>query len=216
MRFIALLLPLIASGAMGCTTHRFLDRNSVRQTRTLSEIVQRQVLDNIALFSNNPVALPHFAIIGNGTAQVSDFVGVTPGLSWNSRTFAGATLGSNANRSLTENWKLSPVMTAGRLARLRCAFQFAFSSPEICLVAVETRNLHDPIREGQRRGPPSEFVPPLAGPTSYQGPAPLPRSEKYDVQVNEGCIQCVHELVSVGLLPKPACGTNCYISNCKS
>lgn len=67
-----------------------------------------------------------------------------------------------ASRQLMENWKLQPVMSSGRLKRMRCAFQILFAPPTVMQSGSEV------------------FVP-------------------------EGCINCVEELISVSLLPKPKC-----------
>lgn len=127
-------LSLVAIAVSGCTTHRFLDRNVVRQSSTLTDLMYQQVLDNVAMFANNRSALPHLAVIGDGTTQAQDGGTLGANLAWNATTFTGASLPLNGSRQLIENWKLQPVMTAGRIRRLRCAFQLLYGAP---MIAVE-------------------------------------------------------------------------------
>jgi hypothetical protein len=114
---------------MGCQSHHFVARNAIKVTTTINDILEQEVIDNIAVFAANRDAMPYFAIVGDGTAQVTDSGSVSPTLMFNAIKFTGANFGMNASRGLQENWKLSPCMTAGRLARLRCAFQFVFGHP---------------------------------------------------------------------------------------
>lgn len=158
---VAILFSFALTSASGCATHRFLGGNTIRQTQTLSSLIEQQVLDNLAAFGSNPGSLPQFAIIGDGTSQVQDGGSITPSLAWNFTTFTGATLPIQASRQVVGNWKLQPVMNAGRLKRIRCAYQIAYATPIIEL----------------------------------QGTS---------VCLPQGCVNCIGELVSVGLLPKPS------------
>jgi hypothetical protein len=168
-RYLLVVVMLLS----GCTTNRALNRYTIRQASTFNEIIEQQILDNVALFRNDRSALPHFAIVSDGTTQIFDQGAVSPTAAWGIKGFTTATLGLSGTRNLNENWKMSPVLTAGRVRRLRCAFQFLFAYPRIEVVEK-----------------------------SYDG------CIAYVVQVAGGdyaCINCVQELVSVGLLPKPGC-----------
>ncbi len=129
------LLVLLFSSA-GCHTHNFLRRNVTKQTATLTDILYTQVLDNLAMSVSNPASLPHFAIIGEGTTQDVDAGQGTAGLTWSPFTLATEALTMNGSRSLQENWKLQPVMSAGRLRRLRCAYQLVLSGAHYHLEAA--------------------------------------------------------------------------------
>lgn len=135
-----LFVPVLA----GCTTTRFLDRNVVRQSSSLTDLMYQQVLDNVALFVNRRGTLPHIAVIGDGTAQAQDSGTGGATFNWNASSFTGASLPLSASRQLMENWKLQPVMTAGRLRRLRCAFQFVFGAPVIAIRQAPKAKRTDP------------------------------------------------------------------------
>lgn len=127
----------------GCT-HNFLRRNTIRQASTISDVLYFQVMDNIATFCANQGALPHFAILNDGTTQATDQATPMGGLKWNPTTITEETLGLNANRQLTENWKMAPVTSAGRLKRMRCALQFVVSPPAFEVEATESLIEGDP------------------------------------------------------------------------
>jgi hypothetical protein len=114
-------------------THNFLRRQVRRQTSTVMDIMQQQVLDNVAMFATNPDTLPSFATIADGTTQTQDGGFVQPQFMWNATTFTGLNFPFNVQRQLVENWKLQPVMSAGRLRRMRCAFQMLFMRPTIAI-----------------------------------------------------------------------------------
>lgn len=80
------------------------------------------MLDNIAMYECEPGSLPHFAVVADGTTQVTDQGGTTPSFNWHPTTLVSAAPQLNASRNLMENWKAQPVMSAGRLRRLRLAF----------------------------------------------------------------------------------------------
>lgn len=119
------LLPVLALlCACGCTHHQ-LRWNAVKQTQTLTSIYQQQVLDNLALFSEDPHAVPHFAVPSSGGADVTD-----------SSSFSAAPLvdfrsvvGISADRSMRESWTMQPVTDPDKLRRMRCAFQRAVGYP---------------------------------------------------------------------------------------
>ena len=104
----------------GCT-HTQLRWNTVKQSETLTDIYQQQVLDNLALFVSNPHAVPHFMLANGGTTDVTD-----------GGTFSGGRLDEfrangafGASRSMKEAWGLDPVRDPDKLRRMRCAYQRA-------------------------------------------------------------------------------------------
>ena len=114
----------IACLSIGCT-HSQLRYSSARQGSTLTDIQYRQVLDNIAMFVNNPGALPYFAISGAGSAQVTD----TGGL--NALTFnwpSGGQASLIGTRAVAEQWGLSPILQPDRLKAMQCAYQMVTQS----------------------------------------------------------------------------------------
>ena len=55
----------------GCTAHR-LQINTIRQAQTVTDLEYQQILDNLAMFSLNPAALPSLVTLKTGASQVGD------------------------------------------------------------------------------------------------------------------------------------------------
>jgi hypothetical protein len=134
--FLHIIVLCFAILLSGCT-HHFLLRNTTKQASTISDVLIQQVMDNIALFSANPHALPHFAVLSDGTSQAVDQTTPAGSLTWNARTITAEMLSINANRQLLENWKMAPVTSAGRLKRMRCALQFVVNPPAFAVEEVQ-------------------------------------------------------------------------------
>lgn len=107
----------------GCQ-HTHLRHNTVRQADTLNEIYEQQVLDNLAMFSMNPNALPSFAYPQDGSANITD----KGGLSGASPLKSLRKLSFSLERSGLEQWGLIPVSDPARLERMMHAYQAAVSS----------------------------------------------------------------------------------------
>lgn len=135
-----IIVCLILALCAGCT-HHFLQRNTARHASTISDILYQQVMDNIALFCNCPGALPHFAVLSDGTTQATDQTTPTGGLKWNAHRIFEEALGTSVNRQLMENWKIAPVTSAGRLNRMRCALQFVVAPPVFVVEEKELEGL---------------------------------------------------------------------------
>jgi hypothetical protein len=128
-----LLIIGLLSMLSGCT-HIALRNDTVRTTNTLTELEFQQVLDNVARFQSDPDTLPSFALATAGTVSVLDQcgAGISPTYS-PSLTFAQQGGGAlpilsllfpfTSQRSVTENWSLTPVTDADNLRRLRCAYR---------------------------------------------------------------------------------------------
>jgi hypothetical protein len=123
----------LAVALTGCT-HVALQNNTVQTTDTLADLQYQQVLDNLARFQDDPDSVPSFAIVTAGTASVNDQFGsgisptYSPTLS-NAQQGAGALpilsllFPLSVQRTVTENWSLTPVVDADNLRRLRCAYR---------------------------------------------------------------------------------------------
>src|SRR5258708_4771977 len=132
MRRAMLLIGLLPT-LSGCT-HVALRNDTVKTTNTLTDLQYQQVLDNVARFQDNPDTIPSFAIVNAGTVSISDqkSAGVSPTYS-PTLTFTQQGGGAlpilsllfpfSAQRSVTENWSLTPITDADNLRRLRCAYR---------------------------------------------------------------------------------------------
>ncbi len=115
----------------GCT-HIQLKRNTIRQARTLSDIHQQQVLNNLAMFVYDYNSFPSFAIPNQGGSNVTDTgAGVaTFGFSRTGGSFLFDALGFglDASRRAEEAFTLTPVNDPRKLELMRCAYQKAVAS----------------------------------------------------------------------------------------
>jgi hypothetical protein len=118
----------------GCATHNALRNDTVRTTNTLTDLQYQQVLDNVARFQSSPDTVPSFAVATGGTVTVNDqaSAGASPAYS-PTLTFLQQGGGAlpilsllfpfTAQRTVTENWSLTPITDADNLRRLRCAYR---------------------------------------------------------------------------------------------
>ena len=131
IRHILLLLSCFTLFSSGCAHHQ-LKHNTIHHAETLTDLYERQVLNNLARFVENPESIPHFEIPTSGGTNVNDTVGFTAGPV---NTFREA-FGLNGNRTQLSSWTLQPVTNPARIRRMRCAFQRAvghqFSNCEDC------------------------------------------------------------------------------------
>jgi hypothetical protein len=113
----------------GCATFQ-LTRRTLDQAATFPAVQNCQVLDNVARFSNNSAAIPYFAMITSGTAQVTDTGSITavvlPNYILGSTGHAiwSGQYGPTASSAIQENWTILPVTDPDKLRRMRCAYQY--------------------------------------------------------------------------------------------
>jgi hypothetical protein len=120
-----LLLAFLISAAMaacGCT-HSQLRWNTTHQSKTLTDIYEQQVLDNLAMFVYDPNSLPFFSTPSTGSSQVTDQGSVGSDFGWKAVGFDAAALKLFGQRQMLESWSLSPVSDPRRLELMRCAYQ---------------------------------------------------------------------------------------------
>ena len=130
-------LGLCISVALGCA-HIQLQKDTVRQARTLSDIYEQQVLDNLAKFVYDINSLPHFSIADGGTTAVNDQLIGNGSLLL--PTGANSILGINGQRQCQEAWTLTPISDPRKLELMRCSYQRAVACALSCGQAVECKN----------------------------------------------------------------------------
>jgi hypothetical protein len=126
------LLLLFISTSLGCT-HVQLRNSTVSQARTLSDIYQQQVIDNLALFIYDPGALPHFAFANQGTTTIADQGTLALMNGWGRNAgfpllFSTEQLNPTLQRNAQEAWTLTPVTDPRKLELMRCAYQKTVSA----------------------------------------------------------------------------------------
>lgn len=104
----------------GCR-HLHLRHNTVRQAHTLATIYEQQVLDNLAVFVQNPCAVPFFAFPTEGDTNLTD----DGELATDSFNAFRVGIGGSLKRSAFAGWKLEPVRDPDKLRLMRCAYQRA-------------------------------------------------------------------------------------------
>lgn len=113
------LLALLA--AIGCNSAQ-LRFTTLRLTATLPDLQEKQVLDNLARLAASPGALPYFAVVDAGTANVDDNGGGSLGFTGAPKVFTTGNYGLSASRTVTGNWSLQPLNNPDRLAAMRAAY----------------------------------------------------------------------------------------------
>lgn len=123
MRLISSIVTLVALAPLyGCATSQ-LRTDHIHQAHILTSIYEQQVLDNLAMFSNNPNATPFFALPGAGSAQVTDDGSLSIStLNGPARTVIGPLRFARNNR-LT--YAINPVTDVQRLRLMQCAYRRA-------------------------------------------------------------------------------------------
>jgi hypothetical protein len=129
MRYIVWTMLAAAAFVDGGCTSLQLRYSTVNQAGTLTEIYESQVLNNLAMFVENPYALPHFAAANSGTLSITDFGQLnSPSLNQFRQT-----VGLEGSRQAAEGWTLDPVRDPRRLTLMRCAYQRALGvAPDHC------------------------------------------------------------------------------------
>lgn len=123
------------TATVGCT-HLALERRTVKQASTLTDLQYQQVLDNLAMFACNPEAMPWHAKLKSGTVQIAD-----QGSGGFSADIAAATGGevtrlipaTGAERGILNQWDVDPTSEAEELEQLTLAYRKAIdpTNPQI-------------------------------------------------------------------------------------
>lgn len=119
---------LVAVGVLstGCT-HAALERRTVKQASTLTDLQYRQVMDNLAMFSRNPEALPWHVKVKGGLIQIADQG--SGGFGADIATLAGEGTrllpAVTAQRGIVGQWDVDPASDPDELEMLRLAYKKA-------------------------------------------------------------------------------------------
>ncbi len=121
---------MIAVGLLAMTgcTHAQLRHNTVRQARTVADLQQQQVMDNLAMFVYDANSFPYFAVPSQGTGEVTDKGSASTTLNWIPAGWSAAMFKFDGSRQAKQNWTLNPVNDPRRLELMRCAYQQAVAN----------------------------------------------------------------------------------------
>ncbi|MCE9561773.1 MAG: hypothetical protein K8U57_06930 [Planctomycetes bacterium] len=118
---VALACAVLGSGCVS----KPLNRNTVKQASTLSDLYEQQVLDNLALFCANPDAVPSFAVPAGGVVNVQNQVTGLMILQATGKSLfldkSGPSIGGS--RTVSGNWALAPINDPDKLQLMRCLFR---------------------------------------------------------------------------------------------
>jgi len=120
-------LLLVAIAVSGCTSYQ-LQRNTLAQGRTWTEIQYEMVLDNIAMFREAPGSLPWHITITQGSSAVTD--SVTPSFMHGWPTVTN-TFGISGSRNWQDNWTVVPLWDDTKLKALQKIYQDNSTAPWI-------------------------------------------------------------------------------------
>ena len=101
-------------------------QRTINQGSTLPELQYEQVLSNLAMFSENPAALPWHVNLREGTTQLTDsinggsLIDLGPPAVTQPQVFG--------SRTAVAQWGMSPVIDATELQLLRVAYRRAFGA----------------------------------------------------------------------------------------
>jgi hypothetical protein len=123
-------LPLLA---VGCTAMS-LERRTVNQALSVTDLRYREVMQNLAAIADDPSRLPAFAVIDSGITQVTDTAGVDSKTAFDRAISGFAKQASSVagKRSPDQNWTVEPVASQPQLEAIRCACLVVLNDPAAC------------------------------------------------------------------------------------
>jgi hypothetical protein len=116
-----LLILLALSAASGCANQQ-LRFSTLRQTSTLADIQETQVIENFARLAANPGSLPFLSVANSGSATVSDEGTASLSFTGAHKIFTAGTYGLGASRNVALNWGLAPLNNPDRLKAMKAAY----------------------------------------------------------------------------------------------
>jgi hypothetical protein len=138
-------LPVCVSSQVGCQSLQ-LENHTMRQAKTLTDLQNRQVLDNLAMFSLNPGSLPFFSAAGTGQTNVSQAATANFSPSVDLLLNPAKTLyryysdkygyGVSGTQTNLEQWTTASVLNPDELKLMQCLYQkvlgFQPPDPDTC------------------------------------------------------------------------------------
>ncbi len=136
MKWCVVMLALSIASA-GCTSAG-LERATLGQAESLSDLRYKQVMENLAILADQPDRLPAFSLIFFGTTDVTDTAQLQTVPVWTraftkaplTRTTFSENLDVSASRTVKDNWTLDPVTAPEKLKALRAACWWMIYGPD--------------------------------------------------------------------------------------
>ncbi len=132
-------LKLLAAATLfmtiGCARDQ-LRYSSHRTSATATDILTRQVLDNLARAAENPAALPYFSVVGQGSVQITDGGTLGSNTTMAPHAFAQELLSLGASRNITEQWALGATTNPKKLLLMQELYGNVIAAQKTCDPAV--------------------------------------------------------------------------------
>ena len=125
----SMLLLTCALASSGCIASA-LERHTLAQAATPTDIRYQEVLDNLAMVAHDPSALPAYSSIFAGTAQITDTAQLASTTSFGPHGAGGEILSPQFSRAVLGNWTLDPINTPEKLEAIRCACRWVLYGEE--------------------------------------------------------------------------------------
>jgi len=117
----------------GCTMGT-LRRETLTQVDSAVDLHYREVMDNLALFADDPNALPVFASIFTGTSQITDTESFGETTVWQRAKglngFGSQTAAPVVTRQIGQNWTVDPIVDPERLEAIRFSLWWVIYGPQ--------------------------------------------------------------------------------------
>ncbi|HEY4308052.1 MAG TPA: hypothetical protein VGN12_01255 [Pirellulales bacterium] len=107
-----------------------LKRHTLSQQASPTDIRFQQVLDDLAMVARDPAALPAYASIFAGTAQITDTAQLPSSTTLGPGAVGAQMLTPQLQRTVFGNWTLDPINSPEKLEVIRCACQWIVYGPE--------------------------------------------------------------------------------------
>ncbi|MBA4062557.1 MAG: hypothetical protein C0501_02400 [Isosphaera sp.] len=122
------ILIAVAILGTGCT-HTALERRTVKQASTLTDLQYKQVLDNMAMFAGNPEAMPWHVKVKGGLIQIADQGNAALGAEFPIPVVGEAVTklfpSAGAQRGIVGQWDVDPATDPDELEMLQLAYKKA-------------------------------------------------------------------------------------------
>lgn len=126
-RSYRIVFPIVLVATVGCTSVQ-LEHSTEGQTATLADITSQVVLNNLAMFKQNPDAVPAQVSITQGSIQITDLANPSFMYTW---PMVSRVFGISASRTWQESWTVVPVTDYATLRTLRDLYRTCASGAAI-------------------------------------------------------------------------------------
>jgi hypothetical protein len=131
MRLRYLILPLAASLACSSCMSLGLERHTVNQAISVTDLRYQEILNNLAMVAVQPGVIPSYALCATGTVNLTRTYGLESQTTFDHAVFGFSKqlLGLSVRDIPDQSWTLDPVVSEPQLKALSAAFLWALRGP---------------------------------------------------------------------------------------